>query len=307
MAFTNYPNGITSFGVPVVGSNVLTAGKVLWVNYTTGIDGSDRGTSPSYPIKTLDYAIGLCNAGKGDVIFLMPGHAESVIVASGIRLDVDTVQIIGLGTGSARPTFNFGTATTATINMSADNVTIENCIFDLTAGALDAVATAINWGGANCRISKCKFMMATSSYQATSAITLTSGASEAVIEDCRFYAPNAGAVAAIYGAAATDQVRIRRNWFYGAFSTAAITNATTAWTNTLIEWNTYFGTTASKPHVSLVSTATGVVQFNTTGVATLSANGSISCDACFKFENYATDTLTAGTSSGILDPVGVTL
>ena len=50
---TNYPQGVTSFGVPIIGPGpILTSGKVFWVNYTTGTDGNGRGDAPTNPFKT---------------------------------------------------------------------------------------------------------------------------------------------------------------------------------------------------------------------------------------------------------------
>lgn len=137
MAFSNYPNGflngVQMRNVPIVQSH---PGKVFWVyNGTTGLmpgqrGGSDqnKGTFDS-PFSTLDYAIGQCVAGRGDIIYIKPGHAESVTSATTILFDVAGVSIIGLGTGSARPTFTFTTANTATIPVSANNITIQNCLF----------------------------------------------------------------------------------------------------------------------------------------------------------------------------------
>ena len=52
MAYTNYPNGLTSFGIPLVGSGMIptSPGKILFVNYTTGSD-ANRGTDMSKPLK----------------------------------------------------------------------------------------------------------------------------------------------------------------------------------------------------------------------------------------------------------------
>mgnify|MGYP006139353905 CR=1 FL=1 len=49
---------------------------------------------------------------KGDVIVVMPGHAETVSGAAGINCDVAGVSIVGLGRGAARPTITMSAATT---------------------------------------------------------------------------------------------------------------------------------------------------------------------------------------------------
>jgi hypothetical protein len=141
----NYPNGFTNGvtirGIPITQSHT---GQVFWVSNSTAlltgqIGGSD-GNKGSFdqPFSTLDYAIGKCTASRGDIIFVKPGHAETISSATALLADVAGVAIIGCGLGSMRPTFTFDTATTATIPVSAANVTFKNCIF--TANFADIVA-----------------------------------------------------------------------------------------------------------------------------------------------------------------------
>ena len=91
---SNYPNGFSN-GVTIRGIPLLQVhpGEVFWVNNSGvlakgGVGGSD-GNDGSYlrPFSTIDYAVGRCTASRGDIIAVMPGHAESVAAASGITLD----------------------------------------------------------------------------------------------------------------------------------------------------------------------------------------------------------------------------
>lgn len=134
--YSNFPNGFPS-GVTVRGVPLQQAhpGKVFWVYNGTALlegqrGGSDgnKGTFAS-PFATLDYAVGQCTANRGDVIFVKPGHAETISSATALALDVAGVAIIGLGSGNLRPTFTLDTATTTTIGVTAANVTVKNCIF----------------------------------------------------------------------------------------------------------------------------------------------------------------------------------
>lgn len=160
MAFSNYPNGFVNGvqmrDVPIVQSH---PGKVFWVSNSTTLlpgqrGGSDqnKGTFDS-PFATLDYAIGQCTAGRGDIIYIKPGHAESVASATAINFDVAGIAIIGLGNGSSRPTFTFTTANTATIPVSANNITLQNCIFIgnfLSIASTFTVAAAADFWIDNC-------------------------------------------------------------------------------------------------------------------------------------------------------------
>lgn len=110
----------------LTGVPVMTTGSTFYVDSVTGSD-NDSGKTPAQAKATIDAAIGLCTANKGDVIYILPGHAETV-TATSIAYDVAGVRIIGLGQGLSRPTFTFGAAA-ATITVSAANSSWENCVF----------------------------------------------------------------------------------------------------------------------------------------------------------------------------------
>lgn len=143
---SNYDNGfaggVTIRGVPLVQSH---PGKVFWVSSaaaSTSEDaqvGVDSGVgSFKRPYATLDYAVGKCKAGRGDIIFVKPGHTETLSSATALNLDIAGVAIVGLGSGSSRPTLTLDTATTTTIPVSAANISIKNII--ITANFADIVS-----------------------------------------------------------------------------------------------------------------------------------------------------------------------
>lgn len=136
-----FASGVTIRGVPILQTHT---GQVFWVgNGTAQLSnqyGASNGNSGSFnaPFSTLDYAIGQCTANRGDIIFVKPGHAETLSAAGAVALDVAGVAVVGLGSGSNRPTFTLDTATTTTISVSAANVSVQNCIF--TANFADIVS-----------------------------------------------------------------------------------------------------------------------------------------------------------------------
>src|SRR3972149_1045182 len=58
-----------------------------------------HGQHPDTPFLSLAYAFSSDLLGAGDVVYLMPGHAESVSAAAGIDADIAGVKGIGLGFG----------------------------------------------------------------------------------------------------------------------------------------------------------------------------------------------------------------
>ena len=102
MGLTHFPNGVSSFGVPVlpgVGSGIYS-GDTFFVDSGAGSD-SNLGTFEK-PFGTIDYAVGKCTASNGDTIYVKEGHAEAVTAAGGLDLDVAGITIAFLGAGNGR-------------------------------------------------------------------------------------------------------------------------------------------------------------------------------------------------------------
>lgn len=71
MSLTNFPNGITSFGVPVIGGAAVPfTGKHFFVDPVNGSDGN-KGTSPDRAFATLYKAHDACTSGANDVVYLI--------------------------------------------------------------------------------------------------------------------------------------------------------------------------------------------------------------------------------------------
>lgn len=129
------------------GSFPMIPGRIFWVKKSTDSDYAkffkernvvENGTNSVY--NTIDDAISACSAGRGDVIYVMPGHTESVTVSS-IACDVSGVSIIGLGIGSQKPTLSFA-ATDSRINVTAANCTWQN--FRMVAAIADIVTAFLH-------------------------------------------------------------------------------------------------------------------------------------------------------------------
>lgn len=69
---TNFPGGITSFGVPVLGgiAGIPFTGNYWFVDPVNGLDGN-AGNSPSSALQSLYRAVSLATSGNNDVIILM--------------------------------------------------------------------------------------------------------------------------------------------------------------------------------------------------------------------------------------------
>lgn len=78
---------------------------------------------------TACIADGNLSASRGDVIFLLPGFTQTISSSTALSLSIAGITIVGVGAGSLRPTITLDTATSSTINVTANNISISNCIF----------------------------------------------------------------------------------------------------------------------------------------------------------------------------------
>lgn len=179
------PNGPVFEG-RVVGTTPIAQGRGKTFYVDSNIAGND-GRSPATAVASIVTALTYCTANQGDMIVVMPKHAETISAAGGITVSTAGVSIIGLGYGNQRPTITFGTANTATFLVSAAGVYIENMIF--SANFL-AVAVGIGISATDCWLNNLEFRNAGSSKNFTSPIKVTSTTSNAAdglrVQNCRW-------------------------------------------------------------------------------------------------------------------------
>lgn len=134
---TNFPqgfaNGLSVRNMPLLQMQpgvafFLDNSTILLPQQKAGSDGN-RGTFLD-PFATLNYAVNTaCVPGRGDIVFVGAGHAETISSATVASLATSGVAVIGIGSGSLRPTFTFTTAAAATLNVTGANISIQNCLF----------------------------------------------------------------------------------------------------------------------------------------------------------------------------------
>lgn len=252
MPLTNFPNGASSFGIPLVGSGpVIPSGNVWFVSSVTGGTGSGRGTSKQTPFSTLAEAITNCSANKGDVIFCLAGHAETYASAGALTISTAGISIYGLGEGNNRPTFTFGTSAAASIVVTGANTLISNVIgvtaVDALTGPFDIQAAQcilnIEWQDPSAILEAQRAVLGNASADNLS-VTLRyigSATSGSNVNAVRLVGTNGGRIAVDY---------------YGACTTAVVQFSTTASTDVVVTgtFNVVGTTDYSK---SVVDTITG--------------------------------------------------
>lgn len=196
---SNYPGGFGAGGVTIRNLPVLNtySGDVYWVDSNGG--GGSRGTF-GRPCLTINEAIALCTANKGDIIMVKAGHVEAIANATALACNKAGVAIIGMGRGAMRPTLTFGTAATANIPVSAANVTFDNILFVANFADIASVFTLTT--GPEFAVNNCEFRDTSSILNFLTIVTTT----VAVVADGLVFTNNR--VSSLGTTAATTMVKI---------------------------------------------------------------------------------------------------
>lgn len=242
-----------SGGMFSVVNQALTTGNIFFANSVTGTDAAGYGQNPDAPVASIDYAIGLCTANQGDRIYAMPLHVETIAGAAGVALDVAGVEIIGLGTGAARPKVNF-TATDSTFAVSAANCTVRNLLF---TGGIDAVVSPITVAAADFKLLDCEYRDVTG--QCTDFLLTTAAATRMVIDGLRYDGDTAAGTNAAIAIVGGDRIEIKNSRFDGNFAVGVIDVRTTATTD--LEVHDCTARTRNSVDIFLIDTITASTGF----------------------------------------------
>jgi hypothetical protein len=303
MSLTKFPNGVSSFGIPVLGGPTLplTTGTYSFVDSTTGSDGNS-GRDPGNPLATIDAAINKCTASKADVIVVMPGHAETIAAVTTLVPDVEGITIIGLGNGDNRPTLTYS-ATGSEIEIGADNIVIDNLRF---VAGISAVATGIDVNANFCEIKNCEFYYGgTTTYDFVQAIDID-GYDDCKVINCTFIAEDATAGADQHirmdDAHRTQIVGCK---MFGDCADAAILEEGAACEDIFIAHNyIYNDDTASAVNcINIEDASTGLIAYNScTGLYGTDPDTLIDPGSCGCIENYCSNAIN---ESGTIVPVTI--
>lgn len=134
MTLTAFPNGVSSFGVPVIGGigGIPLTGIWYFLDPANGSDGND-GLSPESPFATLAYAYSKLRDGKNDVIVLIGDGSTAATARLSAQLvwAKDAAHLIGqTAPSNIAQRARISTASGATANIAnLVNVTAQGCIF----------------------------------------------------------------------------------------------------------------------------------------------------------------------------------
>ncbi len=310
MATTNFTNGVSSFGMPVYGTPINGApltGQVMFVDTVNGVD-AGTGNGPNNPYQTLTYALTQVTSGAYASIYVMQGSTVTISSATSLLLNVANVAIIGLGTGSQRPVFNFTTANTAAIPVSAANVTVSNIRH--TANFL-SIARAYTVTAAGFTLDGCSFTDTSGVLNFLNIINCTGAANTAdrlTVTNNSWYGLGTTSVNSfVLTANGIDRLTFSGNYANLATTTDAASGVTVTagvLTNASIAYNRTYRKNTATTTGALVNlsgtTSTGLI--NNNYCLTLDASSPLLFTATTglgAFENYVSGAITL---SGLLTP-----
>lgn len=228
MGWTNFPEGITSRGIPQLGaSDLVTTGKVIIVNSThSNKSDGNTGEDADAPLATIDAAVAKCRANKGDIILAAEGHTETISAAAAILADIAGITIRGLGVGNSRPKITLDTLVGTSIRVTAASVKIQNLI---VIGNKDGLTSVFDIRAADCEIDV-EYRDTSSAIEAETVLLTTNAADRltAKIVHKGFVAGNA--CVSCVKLIGVDGARIYVD-FYGKASTSIVDMADEASTN----------------------------------------------------------------------------
>ena len=162
--------------VRIVGDSGTANRQMLQELFNVDPDGEVRFFS------TIQAGGDACTANAEDNVLVMPGHTETITA----QIDMDTagVKLIGLGSGSLRPTIIVN-GTIDGFDVSAANVSIDNIGFAVVT--TDLATAFINVDAANCTLTNIYGITDITDKAVVDAITVTANADDLVIDGVEFW------------------------------------------------------------------------------------------------------------------------
>lgn len=122
---------------------------VAYVRSTGAQDGEDHFAASGMLVTTLQAGLSRCVSGRGDIVYVLPGHSENIATADAMSNLVAGTQIIGVGRPGAsnNPTLTWS-AIAGTFLLDVADVSIQG--MNLVFGGADNVTAPITVTGAGC-------------------------------------------------------------------------------------------------------------------------------------------------------------
>jgi len=171
--YQSMPGIVTPYGTLLKPGGRIAA----YVRSTGAQDGEDHFAQSGMLVSTLNAGLARCRSGQGDIVYVLPGHAENITGADAMSNLVAGTQIVSAGRpGSTNnPTLTWTTADTASFLLDVADVSIVGMTLNW-AGVAD-VAAPMTVTGAGCAIVGCHIIAQDDavSFQAEKGVVVSTG------------------------------------------------------------------------------------------------------------------------------------
>ena len=163
MTVTNFPNGVSSYGIQLPASGLpATPGKYIFVDYGSGSDGNN-GEDMNFPVKTIAQAYSLARTNKDDVIVLI-GNSTHVLTVM-LTVAKNRVHFVGLDGSGGRSygcnaKISMGVTTATTDVFAVKNTGVRNSFTNIkfiSTNTLTQHVSAVGEGGEYAKYTMCEF------------------------------------------------------------------------------------------------------------------------------------------------------
>ena len=248
-----------------LGTLLPPGGRVAAYVRSSGLQSQDDQRMAPMLVTTLNAGLARCRSGLGDVVCVLPGHTENISAADQMSSLVASTRIIGLGTGTDRPTFTWSAAT-STFLFDVANTVLVNCILNFAGDRASTtaltVAAPITISAAGCSLIGNEINFGVDGDQlATIGLTTTAAADNLTLIGNHCWGATTSEVTTFFQIIGADRLVMVDNVFEGATSAVGVgivRFATTASLNIRLERNTYINRkAASTAAVTGLSTVSG--------------------------------------------------
>ncbi len=196
----------------------LSTGDRWYVHHSGSTTG---GTNPDDPLATLDAAVNKATANQGDIIYVMPGHSEEIATGAALDFDVAGIKVVGLGWGDLRPHIQLS-ASASTVEFNADDMWIENLIFEGTFTGGTVVGLDIKTGCDDLYLKDCVIRGTSAAKELLEGMTIEATNDRITLDGCEFYEFAGDATVAIITEGAFTNLRLIGCSFIGTWATAIL-------------------------------------------------------------------------------------
>lgn len=227
---TNFPGGVSSFGIPVLPGGMFFD-KVLWVNSAYGAAGNPG--TPSAPLASVFGANGAWakavsgastnGLSAGTLVICMKGSTETISAAD-FGSDLGTnkrVYVVGQGDEVERPTWTW-TVAGSTLLLDTTSLVLDNLNLNLEPGTGTInVAAPLTLSAAGCGLRRCKIRGGTDANNLVT-VGITISAADCFLEQVTYYAATAAEATTHLRLTAADRLRVRDLYLFAATSAVGV-------------------------------------------------------------------------------------